>query len=75
MFLSCLHLEKYEEIIDLSDEIEISENFLDYDEKNLKKLYLFGREKLKNINYDKYVDHLKLVKKRRMAKIDKNSNL
>ena len=50
MFLIYLRLEDYESIIGMVRDIQESETFLDYDEKNLKKLYLYAREKLKIVN-------------------------
>lgn len=72
LFLNFLHIENYEKIIELTDEIETSENFLDFDEKNLKKMYYFGREKMKLTNYEKYEEHMKIVKEKRMSLIGKD---
>lgn len=46
LFLSHLHLAEYEEIIDLQDQIEKKDDFLDYTEKQLRMIAVIAKEKL-----------------------------
>ncbi|CDW82617.1 UNKNOWN [Stylonychia lemnae] len=65
LFIAYLNLDMFEKVLESFDLIQKSENFLDFDEKNLKKLYLFAREKLKQVDYERYEQHQQLMKMRR----------
>jgi len=58
-FLCLLKLKRWGDVVDKLDLIEKSEQVLDQDEKNLKRIYLFAREKLKQADLQKYEAHLK----------------
>ena len=45
----------------MSQMVQTSENFLDFDEKNLKKLILFAKEKLKHQDSDRYQVLMKTI--------------
>ena len=53
-----LHSREYEEVLNLQTEIEKKDNYLDFNEKQLRMMGLFAREKLKAeepIRYEKYM--------------------
>jgi len=47
LVLCHLHLREYEEVLDLQSEIEKKDNYLDFNEKQLRMMGLLSREKLK----------------------------
>lgn len=67
LFLNHLQLEEYDKVLDLVVEIDKTDNFMDYDEKNLKKMYLYARERLKVTDYAKYEDHLRKISNMRVS--------
>jgi hypothetical protein len=53
-----LHSREFEEVLDLQSEIEKKDNYLDFNEKQLRMMSLFAREKLKAeepLRYEKYM--------------------
>jgi uncharacterized protein YjcR len=53
-----LHSREYEEVLDLQTEIEKKDNYLDFNEKQLRMMGLLAREKLKAeepLRYEKYM--------------------
>lgn len=54
MFQCLLYLKDYERILDLSDCIQKKDDYLDFNEKQLRMMALLAREKLKNENSIRY---------------------
>lgn len=65
MFQCLLHLKEYERIMDLIETVEKKEDYLDFNEKQLRMMGLLAREKLKNENSIRYQEYLRIQKIKR----------
>jgi hypothetical protein len=55
-----LHSREYEEVLDLQTEIEKKDNYLDFNEKQLRMMGLLAREKLKAEEPQRYEKYMKI---------------
>ena len=61
-----LHSREYEEVLDLQSEIEKKENYLDFNEKQLRMMGLLAREKLKAEEPHRYERYMKIQRDKEM---------